>query len=95
MPDWTKLREGNRVRLIRVPETDLLQRESEIENSCDMAGWTADTLERIISESPVVVIDRIDEQGAPWFEVELTSADGEIEYHLLTITDNDSWTYEN
>jgi hypothetical protein len=58
-----------------------------------MAGWTADTLERISATDPVVTIDRVDEYGAPWFEYELTGADGEPEYHSLTITDDESWEW--
>jgi hypothetical protein len=38
----------------------------------------------------VVTIDRLDEHGAPWFDVELPGRDG-IEYHSLTILDDDSW----
>lgn len=34
-----------------------------------MAGWTADTIERIISENPAVKIWQIDEYGYPWYEV--------------------------
>ena len=55
-----------------------------------MAGWTADTIERIIATRAVVTIDRIDEYGAPWFEVELSGGGG-IEHHSLMILDDDSW----
>lgn len=56
-----------------------------------MAGWTADPLERIIASDPIVTIDHVDEFGAPWFKRELIADDGTMEYHSLTITDNDSW----
>ncbi len=55
-----------------------------------MAGWTADTIERIIATDPVVTIHRIDEYGAPWLEVELRGGDG-TEHHSLMILDDDSW----
>lgn len=93
MPDWTKLRPGDRIRLLRVPAADLAQRESEIARGAEMAGWTADTLERILATDPVVTIDRVDEYGAPWFDVELKTADGETEYHSLVVVDEDSWEY--
>ena len=90
MPDRSELRVGDRIRLLAVPACDLAQREREIATGAEMAGWTADAIERIIASDPVVTIDRIDEFGAPWFDVELDSADG-IEHHSLTILDDDSW----
>lgn len=89
--DWKLLRAGDKVRLLSVPQADLEQREQELQSGAEMAGWTADTLERILGIDPVVTIDRVDEYGAPWFRYELVAADGTIEYHSLTITDNESW----
>jgi hypothetical protein len=54
MPDHTELRVGDRIRLLAVPECDLRQREREIATNAEMAGWTADTIERIIAFDPVV-----------------------------------------
>lgn len=88
---WRNLRVGNRVRLLRVPESDLRQRERELRNGAEMAGWTADTLERILALDPIVTIDEVDEYGAPWFHVELAAADGSTEYHALAITEDESW----
>ena len=88
---WRQLRPGDRVRLLRVPEPDLRKREQELRDGTEMAGWTADTLERILKINPIVTIDCVDEFGAPWFEYQLTAADGEIEYHSIAITDDDSW----
>lgn len=93
MPDWKTLKPGDRIRLLNVPASDLKQREHEKAVGAEMAGWTADTLERIIASNPNVVIDRVDEFGAPWFRRELIAEDGTIEYHSLTITDNDSWEF--
>jgi hypothetical protein len=56
-----------------------------------MAGWTADTIERILALDPVVVIDHVDEYGAPWFNYELVGPDGRPEHHSLTICENESW----
>lgn len=92
MPDRSKLRAGDRIRILSVPACDLAQREREIATSVEMAGWTADTIERVIAVDPVVVIDRIDEHGAPWFDVELVD-DGVVEHHSLTILDDDSWEH--
>ena len=92
MADRTKLRIGDRIRLLAVPACDLEQREREIATNAEMAGWTADTIERIIASDPVVVIDRIDEYGASWFEVELDGDEG-VEHHSLTILDDESWEH--
>jgi hypothetical protein len=92
MPDRTKLLAGDRIRILNVPACDLAQREREIATNAEMAGWTADTIERIIASNPVVVIDRIDEYGAPWFDVVFDGSDGEEE-HSLTILDDDSWEH--
>jgi hypothetical protein len=93
MPDWKSLRVGDQIRLLCVPKADLEQRVCEVRDGAEMAGWTADTLERIIASDPVVFIERIDEYGCPWFKRELPSADGDVEYHSLTITDDESWEY--
>ena len=92
MPDRTKLSVGDRIRILAVPTCDLAQREREIATNADMAGWTADTIERIIASDPVVVIELIDEYGTPWFDVALDGDDGE-EHHSLAILDDDSWEH--
>lgn len=91
MPDRTQLKIGDRIRLLRVPQGDLEQRERELREGTEDAGWTADTIERIIAQYPVVTISSIDEYGYPWFEYELKSASGEIEYHSLAIMEDESW----
>jgi hypothetical protein len=88
---WRTLRAGDRVRLLRVPESDLRQREQELHDGAKMAGCTADAIERIMAINPEVTIDHVDAYGAPWFRFELVGADGVIEYHGLTITDDESW----
>lgn len=93
MRDFTELKPGDRIRLLRVPEADLAQRKREVAANSEMAGWTADTIERIIATTPIVTIDRVDEYGHPWFDAVLTGIDGEIEEHSLNITDNDSWEH--
>ncbi|MCH8046651.1 MAG: hypothetical protein IID44_23355 [Planctomycetes bacterium] len=72
---------------------DLLQREREIREGLDDAGWTADTLERILTQYPVVVISQIDEYGQPWFEYILNDDYGENEEHFVAIMDEASWEH--
>ena len=45
MPDRARLKIGDRVRLLRVPQGDLDQRERELRDGAEGAGWTADTIE--------------------------------------------------
>jgi hypothetical protein len=87
------LKPGDRVKLIRVPEADLKQREQEIADSAEMAGLTADTLEKIMATDPVVTISHVDEYGMPWFRRDLVGDDGVVEHHALGIVDNDSWEW--
>ncbi len=92
MPDPRKLKPGDKVRLLAVPDGDLKQRRCEIEKGLPDAGWTANTIEKILAQDPVVIIDRIDEYGFPWFDYSLNSAD-RVEEHSLAISDNASWDY--
>lgn len=94
MPDHRELKVGDRIRLLRVPACDLEQREREVAEGAEEAGLTADTIERIIAQDPVVTISSIDERGLPWFERELVSEDGEIHYHSLAIMEDESWVRE-
>lgn len=93
MPDPSKLKPGDRVQLLAVPELDLLQQEREIREGLDDAGWTADTLERILAQDPVVVISQVDEYGHPWFEYTLNDDYGENEEHSIAIMDEVSWEH--
>ena len=90
MPDPAKLRVGDRIRLLAVPQADIEQRDREIQRGHPDAGWTANAIERIIVQCPVVTIDRIDEFGMPWFDAELKDERGETEYHSLAIMDENS-----
>ena len=91
MPDHTTLKIGQRLRLLRVPEGDLRQRERELRQGVEDAGWTANTIERILHQNPVVVIDAIDEYGLAWFSYDPECADGTTELHTITIMDDESW----
>ena len=91
MPDPSKLKPGDQIRLLSVPQSDLLQRTREIRDGLDDTGWTADTLERILAQNPVVVISQVDEYGQPWFEYNLMDDSGEIEEHSIAIMDEESW----
>lgn len=93
MPDRTKLRIGDRIRLLAVPKCDLDQRLREINAGTEDAGWTADTIEQILRQDPVVTISSIDEYGKPWFEYQLRSQDGEVAEHSIAIIEDDSWEF--
>lgn len=90
MPDRTTLRAGDRIRLLTVPQCDLEQRKREIAAGNVDRDATATVIERIIDTDPIVTIERLDELGAAWFEVEFAEPDG-IHYHSLTILDDESW----
>ena len=93
MPDHTKLKVGDKIRLLSVPEGDLRQREQEIKDGLEDAGWTADTIERIIRQDPIVIIAWLDEYGLAWFEYDLIREDGSVEEHALAMVDDESWEY--
>lgn len=93
--NWRTLKPGEHIRLLCVPESDLQQRERELQVGAEMAGWTADTLERILSLDPAVTINCVDEYGMPWFEYELVGDDGWIEYHSIGIAEDESWERVN
>ena len=90
MPDRKKLKIGDKVRLLHVPKADLEQRKREIKNSTEDAGWTADSIELIIAQNPIVEIDTIDEFEQPWFTCDLM-VNGKMEKHTLAIMEDDSW----
>ncbi|MFM9065341.1 MAG: hypothetical protein ACKOOI_20235 [Pirellula sp.] len=56
-----------------------------------MAGWTADTIERIIESQPIVTISRIDEYGSVWYDIALIMVDGETHEHSLIVYADDTW----
>ena len=93
MPNHKKLRVGDKIRILSVPESDLIYREQEIKDKCEDAGWTANTIELVIAQNPIVTIARIDEYQYPWFDCTVVGPSGEKEEHSLTILDNKSWEY--
>ena len=95
MPDPKTLRVGDRIRILRVPESDLRQRENEIATGSEMAGWTAGSIERIIAQSPVVRISQIDDDGCVWYDASIVGPDGTEEEHYLIVYDDDSWELAN
>ena len=66
-------------------------REHEIREGVEDAGYTADAIERILQQDPVVTIDRIDEYGQPWFNYNLVRSNGRIAEHTLAVVEDDSW----
>ena len=91
MPDPKILRVGYRIRILRVPDADLRQREREIASNVEMAGWTADTIERIITQTPEVRISRIDEYGCVWYDTTILGPEGTEEEHTLVVYNDDTW----
>ena len=83
--NWRTLKPGDRIRLLCVPESDLQQRERELWDGAEMAGWTADSIERIIEQSPIVTIARIDEYGCVWYDASIIGPEGTEEKHSLIV----------
>lgn len=90
MPDIKKLKIGDKIRLLKVPEGDIEQRKREIAKGIDNPGWTANTIELIIAQNPIVEIDTIDDFGRPWFICDIT-VNGELETHTLAMNEDDAW----
>lgn len=58
-----------------------------------MAGWTADSIERIIAQTPVVQISQIDDDGCVWYETAILGPEGKEERHSLIVYDDDTWEF--
>ena len=93
MPDSDTLKPGDRIRIVRVPEADLRQREREIATKAELAGWTADAIERIIEQTPVVQVERVDDDGCVWYEAEIVDPRGETQYHSLILHNDETWEH--
>jgi|GEM_PF-1184740 hypothetical protein len=97
MPDRNQLQVGDKIRILSVPQADLDQRERELHEDAEMPGWTADTIERINSEYPVVEIEEvemIDDTRLAWYSVEFpTDSEENAEIHWIAIMEDDSWEY--
>ncbi|GAB5552538.1 MAG: hypothetical protein Sapg2KO_21290 [Saprospiraceae bacterium] len=90
MPKRSKLRVGDKIRLLSVPPEDLEQRKREIAEGIENPGWTANTIELIIAQDPIVVIDFIDEYDSPWY-VSNILVEGKKESHIIAVLEDDSW----
>ena len=90
MPNPNQLKIGDKIRLLEVPAADIKQRQREIEHRIENPGWTANTIEIIIQQDPIVEIDFIDEYGAPWYTSEIM-VNGTLECHTIAILDEESW----
>jgi hypothetical protein len=91
LPDPNTLQIGDHIRILGVPEADLRQRKNEIASNAEMPGWTADSIERIIAQSPVVQVSRIDDDGCVWYDTSILGPDGTEEEHTLLIYHDDTW----
>ena len=56
-----------------------------------MPGLTADSIERIIEQSPVVSIARVDECGCVWYDTTIIGPGGAKEEHSLIVHDDNTW----
>jgi hypothetical protein len=92
MSGHRELKAGDRVRLLHVPPGCLARRDRERREGVEDAGWTADTIERILRQDPNVTVDRVDAYGHPWFNYNLAGDDGTAEEHTLAITVDGWWT---
>jgi len=92
MPDRSILKIGDTIRLLNVPKGDVQQRKQEIAKGIENPGWTANILELIIAQQPIVEIDTITEFGQSWFTATI-SFNGQLEEHNLAIIDNESWEF--
>ena len=91
LPHPNTLRIGDRIRILRVPESDLRQRGNELASGAELAGWTADSIERIIAQTPIVQISQIDDYGCVWYETAIIGPEGKEEFHSLIVYDDDTW----
>ncbi|MCA9166580.1 MAG: hypothetical protein KDB23_02875 [Planctomycetales bacterium] len=91
MPDPKLLKIGDQLRILRVPISDLQQRDRELAENSELAGWTASSIERIIEQTPIVRVSRIDEAGAVWYDATIIGPDGMEESHSLIVYDDDTW----
>lgn len=91
MTDFNDLEPGDRIRLLRVPQADLDQREREIREGCEEAGCTADTIEMVLKQDPIVTITHVEEGGFPWFEYVLETESDGPEEHSIAIMESESW----
>ena len=87
MPDRNALAVGDSIRILSVPAFDFEPREKTDQKDRLL---TATVLEGLIKNSPMVVIDQIDEYGNPWFTVRLGEA-GDFEQHSLALMEDHSW----
>lgn len=79
MPDWTQLKNGDRIRMVSVP-SGLKDRE------------TVALIRRLIRNRTVRTINWIDPQRHPWFDY-IWVRRHKNERHSLCLCETDSWVY--
>ena len=89
MPDRTKLKIGDKIKITGIPEEDLKAHANDTTAGNGMLS-TAAVLEKIMTQYTSVTIDQIDEYGKPWFSVDI-KVKGQTEHHTIAIMDDDSW----
>ena len=86
MARYEKLEVGQKIRITKIPDSDL----AEYERTQD--DFTVRVLWRLVDTQEAVTITEIDEYGKPWFEYNFVNDEGEREMHSLAIMcEDDSW----
>lgn len=87
MPDYKKLKVGDRIRIVSFSEGDLQAWSPKDKGSRDLFT----IMNRLIKRKTVRIIDDV-WNGVPWFTYRLRRR-GKLERHYLAISDYDSWVY--
>ena len=85
--NWKKLRVGDRIRIVAIPQGD----QRQYEESGD--DFTVRVLRRLIRKKSAVRIGMIDDFSYPWLHYRFRNSRGKIEDHSLSVSDNESWRY--
>lgn len=86
--DWRKLRVGDRIRFIHVPN-DFATADGYL-----LHRDTLRLYRRLIARRRSVRVAYLSEWGdskAPWIRCQFRRKDGRIEYHSLAVTESDGW----
>jgi hypothetical protein len=75
---WRTLQRGDRVRIVHYP--------CEFsEHEYTMHEETRAAYRHLIETKKVLAVDRIDNDGYPWVEFEISDMNGDVEYHSLML----------
>ena len=91
MPDPKTLKVGDKIRLLCVPEGDRLYRAEQMSLDKKYRTDTADVIEKIIAEDPIVAVAFFDESGTPWYSREMKDEEGRTVWQSLAIYNDETW----